>query len=186
MDALIITSVIVVLVAIIIAWVVWSRRRGFEARLDRVLAQASSARAVELTIPDGIDGQIHIPQVLRTAAGFVVVDVVRVDGAVFGAARMDEWRVLDRGRSLKFRNPAVINRDRVRAVQHLLPGLPVHGVVVLLGNVEFPKGRPDGVVTLDTVVQHIQQLSLEVPAVGNWDEAWFGLAACATNRPDAV
>jgi hypothetical protein len=114
------------------------------------------------------------------------VDVVRVDGAVFGADRMDEWRVLDRGRSLKFRNPAVVNRDRVRAVQHLLPGLPVHGVVVLLGNVDFPKGRPDGVVTLDTIVPHIQQLPLEISAVGSWDEAWFGLAACATNPTDAV
>lgn len=186
MDALIISVVAVVLFAIVIAWVVWLRRRSYEARLDRVLTQASTARAVELTIPDGMDGQIHIPQVLRTAAGFVVVDVVRVDGAVFGAERMDEWRVLHQGRSLKFRNPASINRDRVRAVQHLLPGMPVHGVVVLLGAVEFPKGSPKGVVTLETLGPYLQQLPLETPAIGGWDEAWFGLAACATNQPDAV
>lgn len=188
MDALtlilIFTAALVVVA--LVAWLVVYRRNRYEARLERALARATTARASELTIPDGMDGQIHVPHVLRTAAGFVVLDVVRVDGAVFGGERMDEWTVLVGGRARKFRNPTMANQARVHAVEHLIPGLPVHGMVVLLGEVEFPKGRPDGVVTLAALEEGLASLPLCTPMVGDWDEAWFGLRACATVPPDAV
>jgi hypothetical protein len=187
MDAL--TSLIIVAAVIvgIVALVRFIRhRRSLDWKLERALSRCSTARVAELYIPDGMDGQIHVPHVLRTAAGFVVLDVLRMDGAVFGAERIDDWTVMAGGRSNKFRNPVVANRSRVLAVELLIPGLPVHGLVLLLGDVTFPKGQPDGVVTLDTLEQRVSGLPMVAPTVVGWDEAWFGLAACATVRPDAV
>ncbi len=161
------------------------RRRGAEATLARLMKERSQAWVRELYIPDGMDGQIHVPNVIRTAAGFVVIDVIRVHGSVFGGEQIDDWTVIVNGHSRKFRNPVTTNRARVLAVRGLVPGVPIHGRVVLLGDVAFPKGCPKDVLTLDTLGAELAGL----PAASgsrDWDEAWYGLAACANARQDAV
>lgn len=156
------------------------RRRQPGPRLRRILDTSSDAWVRDLVIPDGLDGHIHISHLLRTAAGFVVVDVVRVTGAVFGAPNIDEWTVMAEGRARKFRNPVANNRSRRIAVETMVPAVPVHGVVVLLGEVTFPKGVPDSVATLDTLKERLA--GLPAASGGNWDEAWYGIAAAA-NKP---
>lgn len=165
-------------VAGIAAWLVLRRRRSYRWRLRAELTAHGDALLRDLVIPDGLDGQIHVSHVLRTDAGFVVVDVVPVAGAVFGAPSIDEWTVMAGRRAHKFRNPVVSNRARVLAVRGLVPGVPVHGLVVLLGRVSFPKGTPQGTVTIDTLGAALAALP-KAPAGADRDEAWYGLAACA-------
>lgn len=155
------------------------RRRRASWRLRKSLAANSDARLDDLVIPDGLDGHIHLAHVLRTAAGFIVVDVVRLDGALFGAPSIDEWTVMGDGRSHKFRNPVAANHARVQAVRALLPRVPVHGLVVLLGAVSFPKGHPEGTATLHDLPAALAALP-RAPGGPDWDEAWYGLAACTS------
>lgn len=184
-ELIIIAAPILIAGTVLFFW--WRHRRsGFEARFARLIAGRSQAWVRELYIPDGMDGQIHVPHVIRTAAGFVVIDVIRVHGSVFGGDQIDEWAVIVNGHARKFRNPVATNRARVLAVRGLVPGIPVHGRVVLLGEVAFPKGRPDEVLTLDTLGAELADLPVAAPARGDWDEAWYGLAACANARQDAV
>lgn len=167
-------------IAIVAAILVWHRRRQLGPRLRRLLVLHSDARVRDVVIPDGLDGHIHIDNVLRTKAGFVVVDVVRANGPVFGGDRIDEWTVMGRGRGHKFRNPLAANNARVLAVRSLVPGVPTYGLVVLLGDVTFPKGIPPQTVTLDTLSAALNALPpLPQTTAVNVDEAWFGLAASA-------
>lgn len=159
------------------------RRRAMQPgpRLRRILDASCEAWVRDLVIPDGLDGHIHIAHLLRTAAGFVVVDVVRVTGAVFGAPNIDEWTVIIEGRSRKFRNPVAANRARRIAVSGMVPTVPVHGVVVLLGAVEFPKGVPEGTATLDTLRASLEALPART-ANANLDEAWYGIASASRGK----
>ncbi|MCA1798956.1 MAG: NERD domain-containing protein [Xanthomonadaceae bacterium] len=165
-------------VAGLATWLVMRRRRSYRWRLRAVLRAHGDALLRDLLIPDGLDGQIHVSHILRTDAGFVVVDVVPVAGAVFGAPSIDEWTVMAGRRAHKFRNPVASNRSRVLAVRSLVPGVPVHGLVVLLGPVSFPKGTPQATVTIDTLGEALDAL-LAAPPGAAWDDAWYGLAACA-------
>ena len=180
MEIVIVAGALVALAALIAGLVIWQRRRRYGARLRRILVLHSDARIRDVVIPDGMDGHIQIDNVLRTAAGFVVVDVVRVSGAVFGGATIDEWTVMAGGRSHKFRNPVAPNNARVLAVRQLVPGVPVHGLVVLLGQVSFPKGTPARTVTLETLPAALTTLPHLPPVTAvNVDEAWYGLSASA-------
>ncbi|MEX0900107.1 MAG: nuclease-related domain-containing protein [Gammaproteobacteria bacterium] len=180
MYTIIVAGALVALGAFIAGLVLWQRRRRYGARLRRLLVLHSDARIRDVVIPDGIDGHIQIDNVLRTAAGFVIVDVVRVSGAVFGSSTIDEWTVMAGGRSHKFRNPVAPNDARVLAVRQLVPGVPVHGLVVLLGKVSFPKGTPARTVTLETLPATLSALPHMPPVTSvNVDEAWYGLSASA-------
>jgi hypothetical protein len=173
-------GVVVALAAIIAGGLAWRRRRQLGPRLRRTLVLHSDARVRDVVIPDGLDGQIQIDHVLKTAAGFVVIDVVRASGAVFGGDQIDDWTVMARGRSHKFKNPLATNNVRVLAVRALVPGVPVHGLVVLLGTVTFPKGTPARTVTLETLPAALSALPHRPPNPAvDVDQAWYGLAASA-------
>lgn len=165
------------LVAVLIARV--RRRRGYRHRLRAALVAHGDALLRDLVIPDGLDGQIHVSHLLRTGKGFVVIDVIPVAGAVFGAPSIDEWTVMHGRRAHKFRNPVVSNRARVLAARALVPGVPVHGLVVLLGPVSFPKGTPPATVTIETLADALDALPAVAGGAAGWDDAWYGLAACS-------
>lgn len=173
-------------VLILLALLLLRRRRNRMPgpRMRKILGATSHRWMRDLVIPDEIDGHIHVSHLLETDAGFVVLDVTRVDGAIFGAARMDQWSVVRGGRSTHFRNPLQANRNRVRAVSHLAGDIPVHGLVVLLGDVAFPKGRPAGVTSLDDLPESLAALPPAADAAHRTgrDEAWFGLAACTSGH----
>ena len=180
MEILIPASAAVALAALIAGAFAWRRRRQLGPRLRRTLVLNSDARVRSVVIPDGLDGHIQIDHVLKTHAGFVVVDVVRASGAVFGGDQIDEWTAMSAGRSHKFRNPLATNNVRVLAVRALVPGVPVHGLVVLLGAVTFPKGTPARTVTLETLPAALAALPHRPPNPAvNVDDAWYGLTAAS-------
>ena len=181
MEPLYVAAGAALLIIAIAAGLVLRRRRQLGPRLRRLLVLYSDARARDVVIPDGLDGHIQIDHVLRTKAGFVVIDVVKLDGPVFGGDRIDDWTVMGRGRGHKFKNPLAANNARVLAVRTLVPAVPVYGLVVLLGDVSFPKGTPSRTVTLETLPAALNALpQLPENANLNVDEAWYGLASAAT------
>lgn len=171
------------LIIVVAAGLVWRRRRQYGPRLRRLLVLHSDARVRDVVIPDGLDGHIQIDHVLRTKAGFVVIDVVKVNGPVFGGDRIDDWTVMGRGRGHPFKNPLAANNARVLAVRGLVPGVPVYGLVVLLGDVSFPKGTPARTVTLETLAAALDALPTLPPTTAvDIDEAWYGLASAGAPK----
>lgn len=138
----------------LITWaaVSYSRRQQFGPR--QVMKRISAAQLVDVLIPDGLDGEIHLDHLLLTTRGLVVIDLRNVHGAVFGGEQMDDWTVLSAARRYTFRNPLGALAARVHAIRRLAGQVPVTGRVVLVGGkVEFPGGRIPGVITLSDLEQ---------------------------------
>jgi hypothetical protein len=133
---------------ILIVWMAVRAWRRHRAGPKQVFKRISAARLVDVLIPDGLDGEIHLDHLLLTGSGILVVDLRNASGAVFAGEQMDDWTVLSSERRYTFRNPLEALAARVHAVRRLADKVPVTGRVVFVGDVEFAGGQVPGVVTL--------------------------------------
>lgn len=140
---LVLLAVGLVLLAIL-GWCLWRRRNQPQRELHRLLKEHSNSLLVDIVIPDGMDGHIHLDYLLLTPDGLWVVDTLNVQGVIFGAPRMDEWAVMQGHKRHSFRNPLYSLQDRVAAVKSLAKGMPVEGKVIFCRGASFPKGLPEG------------------------------------------
>lgn len=122
-------------------------RRLFAKRLDRI----ARAHLHDITVSDGLGGVIQIDRLLLTTDCLLVLDVKNFDGMIFGNAALDTWTQVLGSKNYPFANPVSENRVRVQAIKTLVPGIPVTGCVMFTDSAQFPKGRPQGVYTLDNL-----------------------------------
>ena len=142
-------AVTITVIGALVAWpsiIFWRRWR---AHPKRVIGRIGAHHLTNFVIPDGMDGEIHLDHLLLTTKGLLVLDLRNADGVVFAGAQMDDWTDLHQNRRFTFKNPLTPLSARVHAVQDLAGDVPVSGRIVFVGNVEFPGGGIDSVVTLE-------------------------------------
>lgn len=145
----------VAVVGVVVAGVFVIRwHRSIHRRLRRVVRSMSRDALVDVFIPDGLGGEIHIDHLLLTARGLLVMEVKDVRGAVFAGEKMDLWTAIQPNNRFTFDNPLTPMQDRVAAVTLLAPGVPIESLIVFTPAAEFPKGHPDKVTTLDKLLDH--------------------------------
>lgn len=132
-------------------------RRMLAKRLGRI----AQARLQDIAVSDGLGGVIQIDRLLLTADRLLVLDVKNFDGMIFGSAALDTWTQVLGSKNYPFTNPLSENRIRVQAIKALVPGVPVMGCVVFTDSARFPKGRPQGVYTLDDLHEALVPLEQE-------------------------
>jgi hypothetical protein len=137
----------VLLVAL--ALLVWRRLTAMERRTRHLLASIADRVLRDAAIPDGVGGWVVIDAIMLRDRCFYVLDLRDVEGAVFGADKMDNWTVIGRRWRSQFQNPLRLMQDRVIAVRTLVPELSVTGHVLFSSRAQFPKGRPEGVQLMD-------------------------------------
>lgn len=160
------------------AWRAWRRPRR---RLARALRKHARAMLRELRLPDGADGELHFDYVLRLAQGLRVVDVKDFDGAIYGAESLRQWTQVVGHRNFPFDNPLDRLRWRIRVLEAHCPGVPIDGWVVFCGAARFPKGRPPGVYTLDSLPPPAEAAP-EAADPAALDAAWETLRIAARGR----
>lgn len=129
-------------------WVWFTPQRRRERALRKTLRAIGHDALTNIVIPDGVDGEIQIDQLLLTTRGILVLEIKRVDGTVFGGERLDQWTALSRERRVAFANPLLLLRQRIIALQTLLQkSVPVDGRVVLVGDVKLGADLPATVAT---------------------------------------
>lgn len=124
-------------------WFIWRRRTAMRRKLRSTINAISHGVLRDIFLPDGMDGHIHLDYLLLTDTGLLVLDVKDVQGAIFGAAKMDQWAVMQGARRFSFRNPLGPLTERVGAVKALARNVEVEGLVVFMPTGEFPKGLPE-------------------------------------------
>lgn len=137
---------VLVLIAV---WVIWRRMASMERRTRQLLASIADRVLRDAAIPDGVGGWVVIDAVMLRDRRIYVLDLRDVEGAIFGAEKMDHWTIIGRHWRSQFQNPLRFMQDRVIAVRALLPELDVSGHVLFSARAQFPKGRPDGVQLLE-------------------------------------
>jgi hypothetical protein len=181
-----VSAAVVVAVALLLTAVIVRVSRRRQISLKQVLRRISAARLVDVLIPDGLDGEIHLDHLLLTPQGLVVVDIRNVHGSVFGGEQMDDWTVLSSVRRYTFRNPLGALAARVHAVRRLAGQVPVTGRVVLVGqHVDFPGGHIPGVITLPDLEQEFgaEAGAQSLPAAEVYRDFWQKVVA-ASRRND--
>jgi hypothetical protein len=152
MDQISVTTLAMVLGVLVLgallAWPSIHLWRRWRAHPSRVITRISAHQLSDIVLPDGMDGEIHLDHLLLTVKGLLVLDVRNVDGLVFAGEQMDDWTVLHDNRRFTFRNPLNPLAARVHAVRDLAGDVPVSGKIVFVGDVRFPGGHIDNVLTL--------------------------------------
>ncbi|MDQ2070674.1 nuclease-related domain-containing protein [Natronospira bacteriovora] len=161
---------------VLLAALVWYLRRR-RATLKHALKGRTWGQAKDVVIPDGMDAHVHLDCVILTRRGLVVLDIKRLNGAVFGSERMEEWVMLDRGKRFGFRNPLGALDERVSALANFVGGIRVEGYILVSGNVEFPKGRPARTLVADDLIDKLEPVEGGIP--DGWKAMWGKVAGHA-------
>ncbi len=119
-------------------WFISAERRA----LRRAIKTVSHEFLYDLSVPDGMDGFIHIDCLVLTSNGLVVLDIRDIAGVIFGGAMMQEWVAMHKNRRDSFRNPLETLHDRVGSVRVHATAVPVKGYIVFTNRGRFEKGMP--------------------------------------------
>ena len=132
------------------AWEMIQQRRARRA-IDNVISSVAFEELRNVLLPTGTGEQIHVNYLLLTQRGLLVIELFDVPGVIFAGEKMEQWSVFGPKRHFTFTNPLPMLYDRMAAVRNLAGDVPVEGRVVFSMRGEFPKGRPDVVLRLDTL-----------------------------------
>ena len=97
------------------------------------------------------------------------------NGIIFGGENMDTWAQVIGKRTIRFANPLYGMEGLLATLRYHLPKVALEGHVLFIGDCSFPKGKPQGVWTLDELAEagssEIQQAVAPV-----LKEAWKDIA----------
>lgn len=132
-------------------WLAWPalRQRRRQRALERAIGATATAQLRHVLLDDGMGGQSFFDWLLLTPQGIRVLQISRRDGAIFAGERMDSWAQMQNRRTEHFSNPLHGLDAALATLRYHLPGLPVSGNILFIGQCSFPKGRPAAVLTLD-------------------------------------
>jgi hypothetical protein len=166
-------------------WIAWRRFRARRALAERV-GSIAVEHLQDVILPDGNGGWFHVDFLLLAPAGVLVIDLRDVAGLIFGSEQMTEWTVMQKSRRFTFANPLGPLYDRIAVVRMIAgEGVPVEGRVVFTDRGTFPKGHPEHVTRLASLVSEFPAVdrSQAEPAIARWREGWEQLRKSASPSP---
>lgn len=146
-------------------------RRALEARSVHVLH--------DFILPGAYGGLTKIDHALLTAGGILCIQTKHYNGIVFGGADEPQWTNVDGTRRHRFLNPRIQNEGRTRALQNVVPDVPVASVIVFTGSVEFPTPPPKDVIRVANLDSFIAKFVFGPSKVEDWDAAWLTVKSAA-------
>jgi len=110
------------------------------------------------------DGSLtQIDHIALTAQGPLAIETKNFAGSIYGRQQDRDWtQALGKTKS-RFQNPLRQNFKHTAALRSHL-GTEVQGLVVFVGTAKFPKGLPEGVVTLADFDRRLKSLGAPSPA----------------------
>ena len=151
--------------------------RSVASHMMRVLTRRVGAfrvrRALEARSPDVLHDFI-LP-----AGGILCIQTKHYSGIVFGEPDEPQWTNVDGTTRQRFLNPTIQNEGRTRALQNVVPDVPVDNVVIFTGNVEFPTPPPKNVIKAERLNSFIDKHVFGPSKVKDWDAAWLTVKSAA-------
>ncbi len=114
-------------------------------RITRAVKRLGARMLRNITLPDGMGGEVNIDFLLLSTDAILVIGVKRYDGMIFGGVQTDEWTQTINTRSYKFTNPDIYLSRQVSAVKSIVPKAPVRGMHLFIDNATFPWDKPSNV-----------------------------------------
>lgn len=184
-----IMAAIAVLLLAAVTWYSWReiRKARHQRHIHRVISRLGLERLRNVALPDGVDGVVFIDYLLLVPNGAVVIDIMHLEGYLFGGSNITQWSQVVKHRTFKFDNPIYSNEAKCQAVQWNVenarqqhPAAAAHrhstwqtqGWIVFSNAGSFPKGIPRQVCMIDQLAEQLAPLgSGEISAADRafWD-----------------
>jgi len=153
-------------------------------RIRRALAARSPDVLHDFILPGSYGGLVKIDHAILTAGGVLCIQTKHYNGIVFGAEDEPQWTNVDSTLRRRFLNPLIQNEGRTRALQKVVPDVPVANVVVFTGAVDFPTPPPKNVILIDQLDSFIAKFVFGPSKVKDWDAAWLTVKSAALTDED--
>src|SRR5579864_7636790 len=73
---------------------IWLRVTAIQRGVTRTLRNVADRLLRDVTIPDGVGGYVAVDAIVLRGRKLYVLDIRDVEGAVFGAEKMDIWTAM--------------------------------------------------------------------------------------------
>ena len=148
-------------------------------RIRRALDLRSPDVLHDFILPGAYGGLTKIDHAILTAGGILCIQTKHYSGIIFGAEDEPQWTNVDGTIRRRFLNPLIQNAGRTRALQNVVPDVPVANVVVFTGAVDFPTAPPKNVIRVGNLDSYIAKFVFGPSKVKDWDAAWLTVKAAA-------
>lgn len=155
-----------------------SRKAGRQ-RIRRVLRRRSQDIQEDFILPGAYGGLTRVDYAVLTAGGILCIQEKHCNGIVFGGDEEPQWQNVDGVRRRKFLNPLIQNAGRTKALQKVVPNVPVANLVVFTGSAQLKTVRARNVIHVRDLDGYIAKFVFGPCRVKDWDAVWFSVKAAA-------
>ena len=148
-------------------------------RIRRALARRSPDVLHDFILPGAYGGLTKIDHAILTAGGILCIQTKHYNGIVFGGDEEAQWTNVDGTTRRRFLNPLIQNEGRTRALQKIVPNVPVANLIVFTGNVDFPTPPPKNVIRVAQVDSYIAKFVFGPSKIKDWHAVWLTINSAA-------
>ena len=148
-------------------------------RIRRALRRCSPDVLHDFILPGAYGGLTKIDHAILTAGGILCIQTKHYNGIVFGGEDEAQWTNVDGTIRRRFLNPLIQNEGRTRALQKVVPNVPVANLIVFTGNVDFPTPPPNNVIRVSQVDGYIAKFIFGPSKIKDWHAVWLTVNSAA-------
>ncbi len=160
------------------------RGRIGQQRIRAALAKRSPNVLHDFILPGAYGGLAKLDHAVLTAGGILCVQTKHFNGVVFGGEDEAQWTNVDGTTRRRFLNPLIQNEGRKRALQKVVPDVPVANLVIFTGSVEFTSALPDNVIHVDQLESYVAKFVFGPSRIDDWHAVWLTVNAAAMTDED--
>jgi hypothetical protein len=154
-------------------------------RMRKILNQRSANVIEDFILPGAYGGLTHIDYAILTSGGILCIQTKHYNGIVFGEAKEPQWTNVDGIHRRKFLNPLIQNEGRSKALQKVVPKVPVANLVVFTGAVQFTSVLEANVIHVRDLDRYISKFVFGPCKIKDWDAVWMTVKAAALTDEDS-
>lgn len=154
-------------------------------RIHKVISARSKDILDDFLLPGAYGGLIRIDHAILTSGGILCIQTKHYNGIIFGDADEPQWTNVDGIHRRKFLNPLIQNEGRTRALQKVVPDVPVANLVVFTGDVQFTSSTDKNVIQLHDLDVYIAKFVFGPCKIDDWDAVWMSVKSAALTDEDS-
>lgn len=153
-------------------------------RIRSALAKRSKDVLHDFILPGAYGGLAKIDHAILTAGGILCIQTKHFNGIVFGGEDEAQWTNVDGVNRRRFLNPLIQNEGRTRAIQKVVPDVPVENLVIFTGSVEFTSAPPSNVIHVRDLESYVAKHVFGPSKIEDWDAVWLTINSAVLRDED--
>jgi hypothetical protein len=150
-------------------------------KIQRALLARSKDVLHDFLLPGAYGGLVKIDHAIMTAGGILCIRTVHYNGIVSGGENEAQWTNVDGVTRKRFLNPLIQNEGRRRAIQQIMPDVPISNLVIFSGEIDFTSQMPKNVIHVDALESFVSKFTFGPSKIDDWDAVWLTLQAATLN-----